>query len=90
MAIELNPEEVKCCMWEPNGNRIQFYCSWNSKVEIEAFWDPFSEMIRVERRTDNGYSSSLDTQQYAQGGRPKWDLRLLCALGKHLNVEVGK
>ena len=81
-----NKEDALC--WSPKKHgSIQFWASMVGK-EIEAFWFPASNRIRLEWRLDNGYSSVKCDREFEPGSGGGWREILVEALRRHLGIPL--
>ena len=79
-----NKEDALC--WSPKKDgSIQFWVSIVGK-EIDAFWFPFSNKVRLERKLENGYSSVTESKENEPGQGILWRGRVVQALRQHLGV----
>lgn len=79
-----NKEDALC--WSPkNDGSIQFWASIVGK-EIDAFWFPSSNKVRLEWKLENGYSSVTESKEYKPGQGILWRERMVQALRQHLGI----
>ena len=79
-----NKEDALC--WSPKKDgSIQFWASIVGK-EIDAFWFPSSNKVRLEWKLENGYGSVTESKEYEPGQGILWHERIVQALRQHLGI----
>ena len=79
-----NKKDALC--WSPKKDgSIQFWASIVGK-EIDAFWFPSSNKVRLEWKLENGYSSVTESKEYEPGQGILWRERIVQALRQHLGI----
>jgi hypothetical protein len=79
-----NKEDALCWYAKEDGS-VQFWCSMEGK-EIEAFWFPSSNKVRLEWKLENGYSSVTESKEFELGQGILWRGRIVQALRQHLGI----
>jgi hypothetical protein len=79
-----NKEDALCWYAKEDGS-VQFWCSMEGK-EIDAFWFPSSNKVRLEWKLENGYSSVTENKEYEPGQGILWRGRIVQALRQHLGI----
>jgi hypothetical protein len=80
-----NKEDALC--WGPkNDGSIQFWASMVGK-EIDAFWFPTNDKIRLEWKLDNAYSSVTETEEFILGANNRWREHIVQALQQHWGLS---
>lgn len=79
-----NKENALCWYAKEDGS-VQFWCSMEGK-EIDAFWFPSSNKVRLEWKLESGYSSVTENKEYEPGQGILWRGRIVQALRQPLGI----
>jgi hypothetical protein len=80
-----NKEDALC--WSPKKDgSIQFWASMVGK-EIDAFWFPSNDKIRLEWKLDNGYSSVTEREEFILSANSGWREYIVQALQQHWGLS---
>jgi hypothetical protein len=60
---------------------------FNSGKEIDAFWFPANDKIRLEWKLDNGYSSVTEREEFILGANSGWREYIVQALQQHWGLS---
>jgi hypothetical protein len=77
----------KTLCWSPKKDgSIQFWASIVGK-EIDAFWFPSNDKIRLEWKLDNGYRSVTEREEFILSANSRWREHIVQALQQHWGLS---